>query len=180
MSGPILSDSDPLYGPVDLEWIREQLRSISPSEYLSRYNCPGLILSMRESGADKLDDSSFNSGDTFQGIYSQEELSRFGLVLIAKRRCNTLLPLMITVGRSNSVDIALNFPTISKLHAFFYQVGKKWVVVDAGSSNGTFVEGSKLKMREPHTLANGQTIDFGFDVSSKFILSERVVSFLFG
>lgn len=179
MPGPILKEDDPLYGPVDLEWIRSQLKSISPKEYLARYNCPGLLLSLKASNVEKLSAGKISSGDTFQGIQSKEELNRFGLVLITKRPRNTQLPLMITVGRSESVDIALNFPTISKLHAFFYKVQSNWVLVDAGSSNGTRVEGKTLKARAPHTLREGHTIDFGFDVSCKFMHAKNLVSFLF-
>jgi hypothetical protein len=179
MSGLILKEDDPLHGPVDLEWIRKNLRNSSPEEYLAHYNCPGMLLSLREPNAPNLTAEEINAGDTFQGMHSKEALRRFGLVLVAKRPRNTLLPLMITVGRSENIDIALNFPTISKLHAFFYQVGVNWVLVDAGSSNGTFVEGLKLKGREPYSLQEGQTIDFGFDVSCKFMLPKKLVAFLF-
>lgn len=179
MPGPILKEDDPLYGAVDLEWVRSQLKSISPEQYLARYNCPGLLLSLKASNAEKLSAGKISSGDTFRGIQSKEELDRYGLVLVTKRPRNTRLPLMITVGRSETVDIPLNFPTISKLHAFFYKVQSNWVLVDAGSSNGTIVEGKTLQARAPHTLKDGHSIEFGYDVSCKFMHPKNLVSFLF-
>lgn len=178
MSAPMLTEDDPLFGSVDLHWVREFLRETNSEKFQEQYPHPGLVLSMRRGEAHE-NSGSVTTDSTFRGVRSREELSRFGLVLIAKRPQNTLLPLMMTLGRSEKTDIALNSPTISKLHAFFYEVCGTWFVVDAGSSNGTFVEGLKLQAREPHQLISGQSMDFGYDVSCKFFLPEELASFLF-
>lgn len=171
-------EDNPLLGPVDLDWAREYVQDMSPELYLQQHTVPALLLSVRGS-SDMISTEQINRGVTVQSAPNAESLSHFGLALVAKKPHNTLLPLMVTVGRSETVDIPLKFPTVSKLHAFFYQVGNDWVLVDAGSANGTFIEGLKLKPREPHTLISGQTIHFGYDVSAKFLLAKDLVPFLF-
>lgn len=172
--------TDPLIdGPLDLHWVRTHLRGMSREQFLKNYPNPGLLLthsSEAELTSSKADETT--QAPTIKGMQQRDMLKDVGLVLVVKRPRNTLLPLMITVGRSDNVDIALNFPTVSKLHAFFYQVGNDWVVVDAGSSNGTFVEGLKLKAREPHTLVSNQNLHFGYDVSARFLLPGALAEFL--
>lgn len=179
MSGLLLKDDDPFFASVELAWAREFLSDTPPEEFFQRYPCPALLLSLRSSGDSSAGQKPAVSDSTFLGVKNRQEPSTYGLVLVAKRPQNTLLPMMITLGRGHNVDIVLNFPTISKLHAFFYQVGNNWFLVDAESSNGTFVEGLKLSAREPYSLQAGQTIDFGYDVSSKFLTQDLLRGFLF-
>ncbi len=51
------------------------------------------------------------------------------------------------VGRSAQCQIVLNSPGISKNHAKFSVQGNKCIVTDLGSSNGTFVNGTKIHDR---------------------------------
>ena len=176
---------DPLSGPVELAWAREHVAALGREAYLERYPCPGLLLTLkdgsgrREAARSVSTDSSSRRSVTYKGMQRGGSGDSFGLVLVKKRPGNTLLPLMITVGRDRKADISLNFSTISKTHAFFYAVGSSWVVVDAGSSNGAFVEGLKLTAREPYTLSGGQTIHFGFDVSAVFLPVDELLGYLF-
>ena len=69
------------------------------------------------------------------------------LVLPLKKTQDTF-PAMITVGRTANNDIVLADVTISKLHAFFQTPQATGLeLCDAGSRNGTFVDGRRLPPR---------------------------------
>jgi ABC-type multidrug transport system ATPase subunit/pSer/pThr/pTyr-binding forkhead associated (FHA) protein len=58
----------------------------------------------------------------------------------------------IRIGRDASNDFAINHPVVSKHHAEIVKQGGKYFVVDLGSTNGTFVNGIKIKRHELHEL----------------------------
>jgi hypothetical protein len=88
---------------------------------------------------------------------------------------------MITVGRAANNDIRINLPSISKFHAYFTHVASNdtWFVADANSSNGTFVNGERLKGDKSRVkLANGAAVRLGQDVALRFFESRSFFEFL--
>jgi DNA-binding response OmpR family regulator len=64
-----------------------------------------------------------------------------------------------TLGRSQLCDIVIRRPTISRIHARIVRAGPRYQIIDAGSSNGTYVNGQPLTM--PHLLNDRDTIGMG-------------------
>jgi transcriptional regulator with GAF, ATPase, and Fis domain len=64
----------------------------------------------------------------------------------------------VTFGRESSNDIGVPDATLSRLHCVFERGEAGWTVRDAGSSNGTFVNGSRI---QTHLLAGGDRISAG-------------------
>jgi len=60
----------------------------------------------------------------------------------ATRRFEGLCPL--TIGRASSADVMVMDPEVSRVHARFESQGGVVYVSDAGSSNGTFLNGRRL------------------------------------
>ncbi|MBI4165448.1 MAG: FHA domain-containing protein [Acidobacteria bacterium] len=58
----------------------------------------------------------------------------------------------IRIGRDPSNDFAIDHPVVSKNHAEIVKQGGKYFVVDLGSTNGTFVNGIKIKRHELQEL----------------------------
>ncbi len=79
------------------------------------------------------------------------------------KKAGAQFPGMITVGRTPNNDIVLRDVTVSRLHAFFKRAadGKKWVVADCGSKNGTKLEGVALEPRRERDLDDGQVVRIG-------------------
>jgi hypothetical protein len=75
---------------------------------------------------------------------------------------------MITIGRAPNNDICLYVSSVSKLHAYFRREGGKWVLRDKQSSNGTFVNGQRLKPEDPIAVEDGAQILFGPDAEALF------------
>ena len=61
-----------------------------------------------------------------------------------------------TIGRSSQCDIVIQSNTVSRLHAKVERDGPRYVLSDAHSANGTFVNDRRL--REPHVLKGDDKI----------------------
>lgn len=67
----------------------------------------------------------------------------------------------LTIGR-NGDGILINDSTVSDKHLVLQQVqGVGWTVSDAGSKNGTKVDGQQLAPETPQPLKNGAQIQIG-------------------
>lgn len=64
----------------------------------------------------------------------------------------------LTIGRDPESDIFLNDMTVSRTHAIIECTGGKVVVKDAGSLNGTYVNG---EICDTTTLSNGDVVQIG-------------------
>jgi pSer/pThr/pTyr-binding forkhead associated (FHA) protein len=67
----------------------------------------------------------------------------------------------IMLGRDKRSDIAVHHPRVSAVHAVFTRGGGLISVSDAGSKNGTFVNGVQLKPGVPTPVDAGDTLAFG-------------------
>jgi len=52
---------------------------------------------------------------------------------------------VITIGRSSDNDLVINNIKVSRKHAKLEKSGNEWFIEDLGSSNGTFLNGEKVK-----------------------------------
>ena len=80
-----------------------------------------------------------------------------------------------TLGRTERADLVLADPTVSSEHARVSRVGRAWVVVDLGSTNGTAVNATRVTGSLP--LAEGDVLALGgvrLRVSSHFRKSDVV------
>lgn len=58
----------------------------------------------------------------------------------------------ITIGRDPASDVFINHPVVSKQHAEIVKQEGKFFLVDLGSTNGSFVNGIKVKRHQLHEL----------------------------
>jgi hypothetical protein len=67
----------------------------------------------------------------------------------------------ITVGRAKNNDIIIRASKVSKLHAAFIQEADGgYSVIDMDSTNGTWLNGSRIPKNQPVRLKNGDQIAF--------------------
>lgn len=114
-------------------------------------------------------------GEALPGEFQEEELQEaaeepcaeicFDLVLRGKplRRCVSFgESKRFSVGRSGTNDIVIDDPSISKVHASVAMNSSgKIVIADTGSTNGTFIGGSRMPYGKAATLSEGSKIRFG-------------------
>lgn len=82
----------------------------------------------------------------------------------------------ITVGRSSMNDLVLRFDQVSKLHAYFVprEQGPGLAIVDAGSTNGTMVNGVRLAPDEHIDVFDGDEIEFGPGLPFAFLATDTL------
>ncbi|MAT95673.1 MAG: hypothetical protein CL608_00780 [Anaerolineaceae bacterium] len=71
-----------------------------------------------------------------------------------------------TIGRSANNGIVINDAEISRRHAQITPQGEGYVLEDLGSTNGTFVNGSRLN--QPIALKHGDAVAFGDTVRLRY------------
>jgi hypothetical protein len=64
----------------------------------------------------------------------------------------------LTIGRTNSNDIMIPEQTVSSNHASLLNEGGNWYIVDNNSTNGTFVNGTRVSRQK---LNNNDIIKLG-------------------
>lgn len=76
----------------------------------------------------------------------------------SERRAMKLDPLPFTVGRLADNSLVLTQPFVSRSHAQIAEVGNSFVLTDAGSRHGTYVNGKRV---DKHVLEMSDRIQFG-------------------
>ncbi|MEM6997197.1 MAG: sigma 54-interacting transcriptional regulator [Myxococcota bacterium] len=86
------------------------------------------------------------------------------LVIAGERVSSHALPDAgeFTVGRGDEVDLRIDDPSVSRVHArLFFEKGKSVTISDAGSSNGTRVRGKRLQGEHKASVPPGETFEVG-------------------
>lgn len=101
------------------------------------------------------------------------------VIEIAKRKDITQ-PNMITIGRSPDNDIVIYNKLVSRRHAYLLlnHREKKCSLIDIGSSNGTFLNGTKITPHEEYQLAEADEISVGPETRVVYFSSKAFHSFL--
>ena len=74
----------------------------------------------------------------------------------------------VNVGRVADNDLALNHPSVSKIHATLMMNREGTLLVaDTGSTNGTYINGRRLAYGEARQIEEGDVVGFG-DVEVRF------------
>jgi hypothetical protein len=77
------------------------------------------------------------------------------------KRSGNPFPERISIGRATNCDVVFRLGYVSKLHAHIVTEGETMTLLDQGSSNGTEVNGQKLKPHAPCPIRNGDRIKLG-------------------
>jgi hypothetical protein len=84
----------------------------------------------------------------------------------------------IGVGRATDKDIVLRHASVSKFHAWFeIEAPDSLFLTDAGSTNGTFVNGARLKPNVRAPITSGDCLRFG-SIASVVCWPEELWSYL--
>ena len=116
-------------------------------------------------------------------IPSRGAVARAGLALdmavwlLRPRRLVGLMTSVLRVGRSDTADVVISHQSISKVHARIHTRRRRVAVVDAGSANGTFVNGTRIPPDEVMPLMDLDRLQMG-SVSVVFVSAEAMVEML--
>ena len=79
-------------------------------------------------------------------------------------------PSMISIGRVVRSAVQIDRATVSKFHAYFVYdpASDSFSLADGGSSNGTWIDDTRLQVDEPVPLDGGESIRFSPTVHATF------------
>jgi pSer/pThr/pTyr-binding forkhead associated (FHA) protein len=80
---------------------------------------------------------------------------------------------VVRIGRSPDNDVALDEEQVSRAHVRLEHEAGVWRAVDLDSTNGTEVDGVRLRPWQPHPLAHGAAIVLAGAVRFEFLLGEH-------
>lgn len=156
--------TDPSPSPVlRPEAFLDDRRSLSREAFLAKHPLPVLVISLAPAGREVEHGGAFRTqlitsgleGDVFAG------LGPVAVVAIEKRMADAFQA-FIWVGRESRCDVSLPFTSVSKLQAQFIKRAQgEYELLDAGSTNGTFVDGAQLEKNKPVPLRDGALVRFG-------------------
>src|SRR5262245_58990795 len=144
-----------MLSPMDVGEVREELDALGRDGFAGRYGKMFLVLT--EPGHQE-DFSEFVNTATrdINEIASGKKLDGVDIRPLQPRDGES----EISVGREEA-DIRIRHQKVSKLHAVFSYSGGLLSVTDAGSKNGTWVNGNPLTKDKPVPIDVGDTINFG-------------------
>ena len=109
-----------------------------------------------------------------------ESTASLSLIVFAVRRNGRSASHLITLGRAPDNDVVVPDVSISRFHAFVKEgANRRWLMQDAGSTNGTTVNGRSVPRQghgPPAELSSGDDVRLG-QVELTFLDSEALVSF---
>ncbi len=163
-----------------VEDLREDAARLSTDEFENRYGAAFLLLS----SAGFKQPKNASSTEVFLLDLEDEVAERTAGVSVrvfpiqaAKRALNHL----ITLGRAANNDVTISDISVSRFHAFFKRSPTgNFQLYDAGSSNGTIVNGLSVCTKEtgpPTELHSGDNIRFG-QVDVTFLEPDALRSFV--
>ncbi len=136
-------------------------RLASRDAFLARFTCPVLL----HDGSPASDERCFatlhahDEAATVRLATRPEEVR--GLrVWHVRKRPGGLYSNLITLGRALSHDMVIAHAKISKFHAYFTSSDGGYHLTDAGSTNGTTVNGAALEARVATPILDGALLGF--------------------
>lgn len=97
------------------------------------------------------------------------------------QRTNNAFPMGITLGRVESNDVIIDDTSVSRFHAWlqFDERQKTWMLCDAQSKNGTWLDGDAVAQGARVPLHDGAVIKLG-QASLRFLLPQTLLTLLKG
>lgn len=154
----------------------QSLKGLGPEQFLATYKRPFLVENylapsskIKLARVETISELELNDLHPSSSKGEDESLLQARVIPLEKRDIDSS-ERMIFVGRSANNDIVLPNKMVSKLHAYFRQVPGSGVVqlVDMNSTNGTFVNGTKLAPSVKSSLQDEDVISFGPETKLEF------------
>jgi len=113
-------------------------------------------------GGSQVGDPLLTGGLTVSDLATRLRVHRHFVLPLVKRSQRSMSMDRIVVGRARNNDVVLRHASVSKFHAWFECLADGVVrVADAGSTNGTKLNGERLEPKTLVEVAHGSPLIFG-------------------
>ncbi len=163
---------------VPIRELHGHARSLPRAEFEERYGRAFLLLSAADLSVARPTITEVRLDES--GVRRAESTASLSLVVYPVRRSGKSASHLITLGRAPDNDVVVPDVSISRFHAFVKEGATgAWLMQDAGSTNGTTVNGHSVP-RQGHgpaaELSPGDDVRLG-QVELTFLDCEALVSF---
>ncbi len=166
-----------VHGGIPLATMAAEARELSKANFVAQHSYPFLVIELPAEQA--------HERRGFRTVYLERSRAKKTRTTAPQVVCPVTkrgldAPAMVTVGRTRAADIFLDDPAISKLHAYFARdpLRGEYHLADAGSTNGTTVNGKKLLAKQPCKLKGGERLEFGRCFSATFLMPAKLYDLL--
>jgi hypothetical protein len=172
--------------PVDVAAHYRQLLQLGRDQFLSAA-APGALVRYRSDNPDAstsglttvtLDRDNEEFGETLQFSKGHPPDGDLAVYPLSKKP-GASFPDRITIGRTANNDVAIADTSVSRLHAYVRRDGSGWIIADAGSKNGSWLQGVALEARRERPLPSRSVLRFG-DVDLTFYVAADLYGALGG
>jgi len=162
---------------VSIRDLRADAQKLPRAEFEQRHGRVFLLLSATDFAAPRpLMSTEVGIG----GPARMESTASLSLVVYAIRRNGHSAGHLITVGRAPDNDVVVPDASISRFHAYVKEgADRQWLIQDAGSTNGTSVNGHSVPRQgsgSPTALKSGDDVRLG-QVELTFLDADALLSF---
>ncbi|MBV9258455.1 MAG: FAD-dependent oxidoreductase [Ktedonobacteraceae bacterium] len=149
--------------------------SFKLDEWLDRQGVPPPVLSVSRLGDFAVKRTAYAEGKRMNSAVGQQPLTEALLVPVDQTSTQpgeTLLSQtkVLTVGRQAGVYLLVDEATVSRRHAEISCANGQYILVDLGSSNGTFVNDVRLDPSGTYVLKANDVVRFGRVVKFGFVM----------
>lgn len=137
--------------PRVLAALEADIQDLDEAAFVRRYPDAWLIWENRPGERSDLPNTTLTLGMPAYANRSEFEPAAYRLLGAIKE---------LTIGRTGE-GILIKDSTVSETHLTLQQTATGWSITDAGSRNGTFVDGQRLKPATPVQLRSGAQIQIG-------------------
>lgn len=147
-----------------LDAFLDDRRQLTREQFLAKHTYPVLVLTLTPEGGVVEDGGEFRTQAVVMGqpLIPPAPSPKLTAIVPILKRMKDPFPTFIWVGRESRCDVTLPFSSVSKLQAqFLKKPNGDWDILDAGSTNGTFLNGVQLAKNKPVGLHDLAQLRFG-------------------
>ncbi len=147
----------------------ELARALTREDFVARLPDPVLVIMSELEVEEASGEDDTQVGDLIRGTpkgVRPNVPEKFEAIAVRKKRHSEDRG-HITLGRERTCDIVVRTPGVSKMHAHFIP-GEVLQIVDLGSQNGTWIDGTRIAPDRPAEVKPGAQLMFG-DLVTKLV-----------
>lgn len=157
-------------GSNDDDYVPESTQGLDEAAFLASYPFPVVLIGEPDLPPETTEFMTLAGKNA--ALLAQGAATKPGRLMRVRKRGGNPFAMMMTIGRAANNDIHIPTKDVSKFHAYFSRAGDDWQITDAGSTNGTFLAGKQLPVRETHPVRIGEPLIIGSTQITLLIGSE--------
>ena len=143
-------------------------KHLSRDDFLAKVGVPHILVTEKQAVRDE--EAGFMTVKFTKEVLSESAEAQTFVLPVRKRPDANAFAMMVTLGRAPNNDLVLDHQKVSKFHAYFNETGSDWFITDGNSSNGTFVNGERLKPGDRTPIGDNTDLSFSQFLSYRFVL----------